>query len=113
MNVYEVGRPPASLTRPRRRRRARRGPRPAGTKAVDARPSTSCSERRWSNTPAPGVIGRQQVARALVAAAGSARAKGKTFDLVVEHGPAQENLDALFADSRPTTSATSTRGGRE
>jgi uncharacterized protein YbjT (DUF2867 family) len=54
-------------------------------------------EQRWSMTPDVGVVGRQQIARVLVGALSSPESKGKTFDLVAEVGPAQDELDPLFA----------------
>lgn len=58
-------------------------------------------ERRWSGSPADGVIGRDQIARTLVAAITSCAAIGKTFDLVAERGPAQADLEPLFAALEP------------
>lgn len=57
-------------------------------------------EQRWSLTPEVGVIGRDQIARVLVGALTTESAKGKTFDLVAEHGPAQESLHDVFAPLR-------------
>jgi len=54
-------------------------------------------EQRWSMTPDVGVVGRQQIARVLVGALASPESKGKTFDLVAEVGPAQDELGPLFA----------------
>lgn len=55
-------------------------------------------DRRWAGSPADGVIARSQIADVLVDALTSDAAAGKTFELVAEHGPAQEDLDPLFAE---------------
>ncbi|MGO1172753.1 MAG: SDR family oxidoreductase [Actinomycetaceae bacterium] len=54
-------------------------------------------DRRWAGSPADGVIARSQIADVLVDALTSRAAMGKTLELVAETGPAQEDLDPLFA----------------
>lgn len=54
-------------------------------------------DRRWAGSPADGVIARAQITDVLVDSLTSEAAEGKTFELVAEHGPAQEDLDPLFA----------------
>lgn len=55
-------------------------------------------DRRWAGGPADGVIARAQIADVLVASLTSEPAVRKTLELVAEHGPAQDDLDPLFAE---------------
>ncbi|WP_018897953.1 SDR family oxidoreductase [Rhizobium sp. 2MFCol3.1] len=55
-------------------------------------------DKRQSGTPSDGVIARQQIAEVLVASLTSEPAARKTFELVAESGPAQPDLDVLFAE---------------
>ena len=52
---------------------------------------------RHAGDPSDGVIARQQIAEILVRSLSSPAALRKTFELVAEHGPAQPDLEALFA----------------
>jgi uncharacterized protein YbjT (DUF2867 family) len=54
-------------------------------------------DRRHAGTPADGVIARKQIAEVLVGSLTSEAADRKTFELVAERGPAQTDLDPLFA----------------
>ena len=54
-------------------------------------------DRRTHGTPADGVIARAQIAQVLVGSLTSADARHKTLELVAENGPAQPDLDPLFA----------------
>ena len=54
-------------------------------------------DTRRAGDPSDGVIARQQIAEVLVHSLRSEAARAKTFELVAERGPAQKNLDALFA----------------
>ncbi|WP_223626988.1 SDR family oxidoreductase [Microbacterium sp. EST19A] len=54
-------------------------------------------DTRTAGSPADGVIARAQLAEVLVASLTSEAAVGKTFELVAEKGPAQADLDPLFA----------------
>lgn len=54
-------------------------------------------DRRHAGTPEDGVIARAQIARVLVSALSDSSAKNKTFELVAERGPAQQDLTPLFA----------------
>lgn len=54
-------------------------------------------DRRWAGNPSDGVIARSQIADVLVDALTCDAAAGKTFELVAEHGPAQADLEPLFA----------------
>ncbi len=47
--------------------------------------------------PSDGVVSRQQIAEVLVSSLRSVAARGRTFELVAEHGPAQADLEPLFA----------------
>jgi uncharacterized protein YbjT (DUF2867 family) len=53
-------------------------------------------DRRHSGSPSDGVIARQQIAEVLVESLVSEAANRKTFELVAEHGPAQDDLEPLF-----------------
>lgn len=54
-------------------------------------------DTRHAGDSSDGVIARSQIAQALVASLASEAAQAKTFELVAEKGPAQVDLDALFA----------------
>jgi uncharacterized protein YbjT (DUF2867 family) len=54
-------------------------------------------DRRQAGNSSDGVIARRQLAEILVRSVSSDHALRKTFELVAEHGPAQENFDPLFA----------------
>jgi uncharacterized protein YbjT (DUF2867 family) len=55
---------------------------------------------RPTGTPADGVVSRKQLAQVLVASLTSDAARGKTFELVAETGPAPGDLEPLFAGAR-------------
>ena len=61
-------------------------------------------DTRHAGNSTDGVISRRQIAQVLVAALTSAAAVRKTFELVAERGPAQTDLDPVFAalDADPT-----------
>jgi len=54
-------------------------------------------DRRQAGDPSDGVIARRQIAEVLIHSLTSEAALRKTFELVAVTGPAQENLDPLFA----------------
>jgi uncharacterized protein YbjT (DUF2867 family) len=54
-------------------------------------------DTRHAGDPSDGVIARQQIAEVLVNGLSSDAARAKTFELVAERGPAQKNLEHLFA----------------
>jgi uncharacterized protein YbjT (DUF2867 family) len=54
-------------------------------------------DRRHSGSPSDGVISRRQLAQVLVSSLTAPHALGKTLELVAEKGPAQADLDLLFA----------------
>lgn len=54
-------------------------------------------DERQSGTPKDGMISRKQIAQVLVASITDTSAHWKTFELVAEHGPAQESLAPLFS----------------
>ncbi|HXE78287.1 epimerase [Rhodanobacter sp. C06] len=54
-------------------------------------------DTRHAGTPADGVIARRQIAEVLVASLTLEEASNKTFELVAEAGPEQQNLAPLFA----------------
>ena len=54
-------------------------------------------DTRWASDPSDGVISRAQIAQVLVASLTSSAADRKTLELVAEQGPAQPDLDPLFA----------------
>jgi uncharacterized protein YbjT (DUF2867 family) len=58
---------------------------------------------RHAGDPSDGVVSRAQIAQVLLAALSSDHAVGKTFELVAATGPAQDDLDALFAPLAPDT----------
>jgi uncharacterized protein YbjT (DUF2867 family) len=54
-------------------------------------------DTRQAGDPGDGVIARRQIAEVLVRSLTSDQALRKTFELVAESGPAQDDFDALFA----------------
>ena len=54
-------------------------------------------DTRHAGSPADGVIARHQIARVLVDSLASDAADHLTFELVAEHGPAQDDLEPAFA----------------
>lgn len=58
-------------------------------------------DHRQTGTPADGVVSRRQIAQVLVASLSSEAADHKTLELVAEQGPAQSDLDPLFASLQP------------
>jgi uncharacterized protein YbjT (DUF2867 family) len=54
-------------------------------------------DTRQAGDPSDGVVARRQIAEILVHSLSSDRALRKTFELVAERGPPQDDLDALFA----------------
>lgn len=64
-------------------------------------------DRRWAGNPSDGVVARRQIAEVLVRSLSSNAARGKTFELVAERGPATSDFDALFAacDADPGANA--------
>jgi uncharacterized protein YbjT (DUF2867 family) len=54
-------------------------------------------DTRWAGDPSDGVVSRAQIAQVLVASLTSDAADRKTFELVAEQGPAQTDLNPLFA----------------
>lgn len=54
-------------------------------------------DTRRAGDPSDGVIARQQIAEVLVHSLSSDEARAKTFELVADRGPAQKNLEPLFA----------------
>jgi uncharacterized protein YbjT (DUF2867 family) len=54
-------------------------------------------DRRQDGDPTDGVIARRQIAEVLVASLTSEAALRKSFELVATTGPAQDDLDAVFA----------------
>lgn len=61
------------------------------------RPVLLQGDTRHAGDPSDGVIARQQIAEVLVHSLVSDAARAKTFELVAERGPAQKNLEPLFA----------------
>ena len=57
-------------------------------------------DKRWASDPSDGVIARAQIAQVLLASLTSDAADRKTLELVAEDGPAQTDLDPLFAGLR-------------
>lgn len=55
-------------------------------------------DRRHAGNPSDGVVARRQIAEVLVASLTSTEALRKTFELVATRGPAQHDLDAVFAE---------------
>jgi uncharacterized protein YbjT (DUF2867 family) len=58
-------------------------------------------DRRWAGDPSDGVVSRAQIAQTLVASLTSNAADHKTFELVAESGPRQDDLDSLFEALQP------------
>jgi uncharacterized protein YbjT (DUF2867 family) len=58
-------------------------------------------DTRHAGSPADGVIARAQIARVLVDSLTSDAANRKTLELVAERGPAQQDLDPIFAALDP------------
>jgi uncharacterized protein YbjT (DUF2867 family) len=58
-------------------------------------------DTRQAGNSNDGVIARSQIAEVLVHSLTSDQALGRTFELVATKGPAQEDLDALFAALDP------------
>lgn len=58
-------------------------------------------DKRRAATPADGVIARSQIADVPIASLTSPAATNKTFELVAEYGPAQNDLEPLFAELAP------------
>jgi uncharacterized protein YbjT (DUF2867 family) len=58
-------------------------------------------DSRQTGTPADGVVSRRQIAEVLVASLSSDAADRKTLELVSEQGPAQADLESLFASLLP------------
>ncbi len=55
-------------------------------------------DKRHTGTPKDGVIARRQIAEVLVESLSSTGATRKTFELIAAVGPAQKNLESLFAE---------------
>lgn len=53
-------------------------------------------DTRHAGSPADGAIARHQIARVLVDSLASDASDHLTFELVAEHGPAQDDLDPVF-----------------
>ena len=53
-------------------------------------------DTRHAGSPADGVIARHQIARVLVDSLASDASDHLTFELVAEHGPAQDDLEPVF-----------------
>ncbi len=58
-------------------------------------------DRRQSGSPADGVIARDQIARVLIESLHIDAADRKTFELVADHGPAQDDLTTVFESLTP------------
>jgi len=58
-------------------------------------------DRRQAGDPSDGVVARRQIAEVLVASLTSDGALRRTFELVATHGPAQQDLEGLFAPLDP------------
>lgn len=54
-------------------------------------------DTRQAGDPSDGAASRGQIAQVLVASLGSEGARGKTLELVAERGPAQSDLEPMFA----------------
>lgn len=54
-------------------------------------------DRRHAGNPSDGVVARRQIAQVLVSSLTSEAARGKSFELVAERGPAPRDLEPLFA----------------
>ena len=55
-------------------------------------------DTRWAGDPSDGPVSRAQIAQTLISSLTSAAANRKTLELVAEHGPAQTDLEPLFAE---------------
>lgn len=62
-------------------------------------------DARQAGNSSDGVIARRQIAEVLVSSLTSDQALRKTFELVATKGPAQENLDQLFAALDPDSNS--------
>lgn len=71
-------------------------------------------DTRHAGSPADGVIARHQITRVLVESLSSEAAKRLSFELVAEHGPAQADLEPVFAalDKDPAGSVDGVRDQR-
>lgn len=58
-------------------------------------------DTRHAGSPSDGVVSRKQIAEVLVNSLSSEAARGKTFELVAERGPATKDFEALFAELEP------------
>lgn len=58
-------------------------------------------DKRQAGSPADGVIARDQIARVLIDSLRTDAADHKTFELVADHGPEQDDLTAVFAALTP------------
>lgn len=58
-------------------------------------------DKRQAGSPADGVIARDQIARVLIDSLRTDAADHKTFELISEHGPEQEDLSEVFAALTP------------
>lgn len=58
-------------------------------------------DRRHAGNSSDGVVARRQLAEVLISSLVSDAALRKTFELVAKKGPAQEDLDVLFAPLEP------------
>ena len=58
-------------------------------------------DRRWAGDPSDGVVSRAQIAHVLLVSLICGAVDHKTLELVAEHGPAQTDLDPLFAALEP------------
>ena len=54
-------------------------------------------DTRHAGDPSDGAVSRQQIAEVLVRSLSSAAARGKSFELIAERGPAPRDLEPLFA----------------
>jgi uncharacterized protein YbjT (DUF2867 family) len=54
-------------------------------------------DTRQAGNPSDGAVARRQIAEVLVRSLTSEQALRRTFELVAESGPAQDDFDALFA----------------
>lgn len=55
-------------------------------------------DTRLAGSPADGVVARHQIARVLIDSLASEAADHVTVELVAEHGPAQDDLEPVFAN---------------
>ncbi|MDQ1058640.1 uncharacterized protein YbjT (DUF2867 family) [Arthrobacter globiformis] len=58
-------------------------------------------DRRQSGSPADGVVARDQIARVLIDSLHIDAADHKTFELVADQGPEQEELTTVFTSLTP------------